>query len=159
VAAGAVLVSAVTAANIGATFFIRTSQADEVISHPSNRIRAVTLVCLLSVAGGCATVVPPPAPAYWVFSWSGKQGNYRYVVVGEREKHSFLVSFKPSYPAMRTPEELEARLRELPKETLIGWGESDCIGLTFPPTDIMRSVRTFAASNKINLIIVPGTCE
>jgi hypothetical protein len=125
--------------------------------HP--RTTAFVLITLLMLAGGCASVTPPPTPAYWVFSWSTKQGYYRYVVVGRAEKHSFLVSFKPSYPAMRTPEQLEARLKELPKDALIGWGESTCIGLTFPPKDIMRSVRTFAVSNKIEVIIVPGTCD
>ena len=122
-------------------------------------MRAFALITLLTLAGGCATVTSPPAPAYWVFSWRVKESPYRYVVVGEAEKHSFLVSFKPSYPALRTPGELQARLKELPKDALIGWGESTCIGLTFPPKDIMRRVRTFAASNKINLMIVPGACD
>ena len=122
-------------------------------------MRVFVLLGLLTLVNGCASVAPQPAPAYWVFSWPMKESSYRYVVVGKAEEHSFLVSFKPSYPAMRTPEQLEARLKELPKDALIGWGESTCIGLIFPPKDIMRRVRSFAASNKIKLMIVPGACD
>jgi hypothetical protein len=53
----------------------------------------------------------------------------------------------------------ERTLRNLPGGVLVGWGDATCAGLTYPPREIMRSIRLFAARNKIDLIVLPGQCD
>jgi len=122
-------------------------------------MRAIAFLALLTLASACATLPEKPAPSYWVFSWVMRSGLYRYVVVRESERVAFVNGFRPSFPGNGDLSQLEAQLLRLPKAAQVGWGDATCSGLTYPPKETMRSIRLFAARNKIDLLVLPGQCD
>ncbi|HEY2125229.1 MAG TPA: hypothetical protein VGG94_07175 [Chthoniobacterales bacterium] len=123
-------------------------------------MRAIAVIAWLALTSACSTVLEEqPVPAYWLFSWVMRDGTYRFAVVRESERHAFVSGFQPSFPGHGTMAQAEGALGSLPKGVLVGWGDATCVGLTYPPQDIVRSIAQFATSRQINLRILPGRCE
>jgi hypothetical protein len=122
-------------------------------------MRLIVFLALIMLGPACAAPLPQSAPDYWIFSWVMRSGVYRYVIVRESERSAFVNGFQPSFPGNGDISQVEAHLRRLPPGAHVGWGNATCLGLTYPPKDIVRSLRLFAARNKINLVVLPGQCE
>lgn len=123
-------------------------------------MRAIALIALLALGSACSTVPQEqPVPDYWLFSWSMRDGTYRFAIVREAERRAFVLGFRPSFPGHGTMAQAEAELRRLPRGVRVGWGDATCAGLTYPPKDSMRPIAQFAADQQINLRILPGRCE
>jgi hypothetical protein len=123
-------------------------------------MRAIAVLALVTLASaGHATPPARSAPDYWIFSWVMRSGVYRYVIVRESERSAFVNGFQPSFPGHGDMSQLQAQLLRLPRGAQVGWGNATCSGLTYPPKETMRSIRIFAAQNKIKLVILPGQCD
>ena len=122
-------------------------------------MKAVAVLALLALTGVCPARPAQPTPDHWLFSWLMRDGSYRFIVIRETERPAFLSGFRPSFPGHGNIAQATAQLRALPAGAVVGWGDAICIGLIYPPKDVMRPIERFASDHKINLIILPGRCE
>lgn len=87
-----------------------------------------------------------------------KSGNYHYAIVPAKKRDEFLDSFKYSNPSILNRPDLEKKLSSLPKGATIAWGNATCLGINYPPADIMRKIERFSQQSGLNVLILPGRC-
>ena len=122
-------------------------------------MKAKALIALLACASACWAAPARLTPDYWLFSWVMRDGSYRFVLIPESARQAFVNGFHPSFPGYGNMARAQAQLQTLPKGARVGWGDATCSGLTYPPKDMMRPIEMFAATHKIDLIVLPGQCD
>jgi hypothetical protein len=123
------------------------------------RLTGFIAIAVLTIAAYADAAPKPRPPDYWIFSWVMRDGSYRFILVRERERLAFIDGFEPSFPGHGGASELQAQLARLPRQASVGWGDRSCVGLTYPPKDVMRPILMFAKQRGILVQILPRQCE